>query len=103
MKDLPEEVDLKDLHVTLDLICLTLPPEVDEEMPQKRPCFQRLTSLASQVSMDSDDDSQYERDDTYSFMATVDTASVHDFNILASYCAIWVFFALHVSAFFILL
>ena len=44
------EVDINSLRVTLDVICLTLPPEADLEEPAKRPCFTRMASFTSHMS-----------------------------------------------------
>ena len=44
------DVNLSDLRVTLDLICLTLPPETDLAESTNRPCYTRMTSHVSQMS-----------------------------------------------------
>ncbi len=47
-------VDLGEFHVTLDVVCLVLPPEADPELPTaERPCYARLTSFASCASAES--------------------------------------------------
>jgi hypothetical protein len=48
--DLNGEINLNECRITLDLICLTLPPEEHLLEASTRPCYQRMTSLASQVS-----------------------------------------------------
>ena len=48
--DISGEIDLNDLRVTFDLICLTLPPETDLSESDHRPCYTRMTSYASQLS-----------------------------------------------------
>ena len=47
------EIDLNDLHVTLDVICLTLPPQEDLTEKPARPCYTRMTSYMSQMSATS--------------------------------------------------
>ena len=48
--DLTACLDLSRLQVTLDVICLTLPPETDLSETTNRPCYSRMTSYASQMS-----------------------------------------------------
>ena len=58
--DLPvADIDLNDVKVTLDIICLTLPPQEDRN--NCRPCYHRVTSYTSVVPSDDDADHLLER------------------------------------------
>ena len=45
------EVDLEELQITLDIICLTL-PDFDQQVAS-RPCYSRVLSYTSQISHSS--------------------------------------------------
>ncbi|ELT88148.1 hypothetical protein CAPTEDRAFT_222074 [Capitella teleta] len=51
--DLSAEVNLNECYITLDMICLTLPPEDNLMEATARPCYERMTSIVSQISFSS--------------------------------------------------
>ena len=65
-------VDLAEYHITLDIICLTLPPEADLDVPSTRPCYQRMTSYTGSYSNESPPASPT-KTDTVTFMSTTTT------------------------------
>lgn len=53
------DVDLGNIRVTLDVICLTLPSaDEDPKVSNGRPCYNRYTSFSSQTSMTAVDAEQ---------------------------------------------
>ena len=72
--DLNSDLDLNECQMTLDMICLTLPPEEDLQEHSRRPCYQRMTSYASQLSTQgSHVDDLLDTDDLGSMTTTGDT------------------------------
>ena len=80
LSDLTSEVNLSDLQITLDIICLMLPPETDVTETSSRPCYYRMTSHMSQVSYTSTSppasDVLGETDDLASLPTTTDAGWV---------------------------
>ena len=50
LEDLGTEIDLDDIVITLDVICLTLPEDVPEEHKAVKPAYERTVSHTSQLS-----------------------------------------------------
>ncbi len=69
------------MHVTLDILCLTLPPEVDLAVSNSRPCYNRMTSFTSQVSYASMSPTTNDKDDGFSFISTTDGGLVKMFTL----------------------
>ena len=66
-------VDLAEYHITLDMVCMTLPPEEDLEVPSTRPCYQRMTSYGSNYVSNDTPPASPTRTDTVTFMSTTTT------------------------------
>ena len=66
------EIDMSSLKLTLDIICLSLPPAPPEDLKEMvgRPCYDRLTSFNSQIS--NTDSTDEDTDDAKSVVNTSD-------------------------------